>query len=224
MELHRGTYRVRGEVIDIFPAESDDEAVRVELFDDEIEAADTAEREAAILEEISALEAADVPEQQSLISIRDNRLAELRQELAVIRGEAPATEIDAAADGAIDAEQQPDKVIRTPRVEQPGIMDTIMGKVAAEFDEEVNFFRIDVDSSPDIIHQLGIRRLPSVYFFKDGEIVGFAIKAASPLGYGGEIGFMIGVDPDGTIIDTYCFNHMESSKEKKKLLKKQIKK
>jgi len=37
MELHRGTYRVRGEVIDIYPAESDDEAVRVELFDDEVE-------------------------------------------------------------------------------------------------------------------------------------------------------------------------------------------
>ncbi len=35
--LDRGTYRVRGEVIDIHPAESDDEAVRVELFDDEIE-------------------------------------------------------------------------------------------------------------------------------------------------------------------------------------------
>ena len=37
VELHRGTYRVRGEVIDIFPAESERDAVRVELFDDEIE-------------------------------------------------------------------------------------------------------------------------------------------------------------------------------------------
>ena len=37
MELRRATYRVRGEVIDIFPAESDAEAIRVELFDDEIE-------------------------------------------------------------------------------------------------------------------------------------------------------------------------------------------
>jgi excinuclease ABC subunit B len=37
VELQRGTYRVRGEVIDIRPAESGDEAVRVELFDDEIE-------------------------------------------------------------------------------------------------------------------------------------------------------------------------------------------
>jgi len=36
-ELDRGTYRVRGEVIDIFPAESEREALRVELFDDEIE-------------------------------------------------------------------------------------------------------------------------------------------------------------------------------------------
>ncbi|MGV6817921.1 MAG: excinuclease ABC subunit UvrB [Thiotrichales bacterium] len=36
-ELARGTYRVRGEVIDIYPAEEDKEAVRIELFDDEIE-------------------------------------------------------------------------------------------------------------------------------------------------------------------------------------------
>jgi len=38
IELNRGSYRVRGDVIDIYPAESDDEALRVELFDDEIEA------------------------------------------------------------------------------------------------------------------------------------------------------------------------------------------
>jgi excinuclease ABC subunit B len=37
VELHRATYRVRGEIIDIFPAESDSEAVRVELFDDQID-------------------------------------------------------------------------------------------------------------------------------------------------------------------------------------------
>jgi len=36
-ELRRATYRVRGEVIDIYPAESEKEALRVELFDDEIE-------------------------------------------------------------------------------------------------------------------------------------------------------------------------------------------
>lgn len=35
--FQRGTFRVRGEIIDIFPAESDDRSVRIELFDDEIE-------------------------------------------------------------------------------------------------------------------------------------------------------------------------------------------
>lgn len=35
--FERGQFRVRGEVIDIFPAESEQEAVRVEMFDDEIE-------------------------------------------------------------------------------------------------------------------------------------------------------------------------------------------
>ncbi|TLX45471.1 excinuclease ABC subunit B [Pseudoalteromonas phenolica] len=37
IDFSRGTYRVRGEVIDIFPAESVDIGVRVEMFDDEIE-------------------------------------------------------------------------------------------------------------------------------------------------------------------------------------------
>ncbi|MFN3162518.1 MAG: excinuclease ABC subunit UvrB, partial [Pseudohongiellaceae bacterium] len=37
MELHRATYRVRGDVIDIYPAESERDAIRIELFDDEIE-------------------------------------------------------------------------------------------------------------------------------------------------------------------------------------------
>jgi excinuclease ABC subunit B len=38
MELRRGTYRVHGEVIDVFPAESETEALRIELFDGEVEA------------------------------------------------------------------------------------------------------------------------------------------------------------------------------------------
>lgn len=37
MDFRRGTYRVRGDVIDIFPADSDAEAVRIELFDDEVD-------------------------------------------------------------------------------------------------------------------------------------------------------------------------------------------
>jgi excinuclease ABC subunit B len=41
LDLTQGTYRVRGDVIDIFPAESSREAVRVELFDETIEALST---------------------------------------------------------------------------------------------------------------------------------------------------------------------------------------
>ena len=36
-ELRRATYRVRGDVVDVYPAESEKEALRIELFDDEIE-------------------------------------------------------------------------------------------------------------------------------------------------------------------------------------------
>ena len=37
IDFKRGTYRVRGDVIDVFPADSDALALRVELFDEEIE-------------------------------------------------------------------------------------------------------------------------------------------------------------------------------------------
>ncbi|WP_040726043.1 excinuclease ABC subunit UvrB [Thiomicrorhabdus sp. Kp2] len=37
IELWRGNFRVRGDVIDIFPAEAEEYAVRIELFDDEVE-------------------------------------------------------------------------------------------------------------------------------------------------------------------------------------------
>ena len=37
VELRRATYRVRGDIIDVYPAESESEAIRIELFDDEVE-------------------------------------------------------------------------------------------------------------------------------------------------------------------------------------------
>ncbi|TEU28633.1 excinuclease ABC subunit UvrB [Alkanindiges illinoisensis] len=37
LEFTRGTYRLRGEILDIFPAESEQMAVRIEIFDDEID-------------------------------------------------------------------------------------------------------------------------------------------------------------------------------------------
>ncbi|AJI57134.1 excinuclease ABC subunit B [Francisella philomiragia] len=38
MDFSRGSFRVRGEVLDVFPADSEKDAIRVEFFDDEIEA------------------------------------------------------------------------------------------------------------------------------------------------------------------------------------------
>ena len=37
LDFQRTTFRVHGDVIDVFPAESDSQAVRIELFDDEVE-------------------------------------------------------------------------------------------------------------------------------------------------------------------------------------------
>lgn len=51
-------------------------------------------REDEIADRIATLESADVPDQQSLIEVRDNELAELRQELANIRGEVYEPPVD----------------------------------------------------------------------------------------------------------------------------------
>ncbi|KAA8735426.1 excinuclease ABC subunit UvrB [Acinetobacter qingfengensis] len=37
LEFTRGTYRIRGEILDVFPAESDQNAIRIELFDEEVD-------------------------------------------------------------------------------------------------------------------------------------------------------------------------------------------
>ena len=118
-------------------------------FDDELDTTEPLTREQEIENRISELEGADVPNQQSLIEIRDNELAALRQELADIRGESLDTAVDddiyaddesmdeeavADADGAVDddtaadaAEPEPTPAARTPRVSEPSIMDRVMG-------------------------------------------------------------------------------------------------
>ena len=63
-------------------------------------------REQEILDRIAEIEAADVPQQRSLIEIRDNELASLRQELAEIRGEVyePPVEDEMPADDEMAAD------------------------------------------------------------------------------------------------------------------------
>lgn len=37
VDFHRGTFRVRGDVVEVFPAHSEDQAIRLEFWDDELE-------------------------------------------------------------------------------------------------------------------------------------------------------------------------------------------
>ncbi len=98
-------------------------------------------REDEINQRIAELEAADVPQQQSLIEIRDNQLAQLRDELARIRGEVydPALDDpDPIADGDIDdlvedasidavpdeaEDTPPADIIRAPTRSEPSLVD-----------------------------------------------------------------------------------------------------
>ncbi len=136
-----------GESADTFVPEAEPEPE----FEPEAEplADDMSPREQEILDRIAELEGADVPQQQSLIEIRDNELAQLREELARIRGESyePVPEDpfvadedadaladdlvedvaeDAVADEAADEAPAPD-VIRSPtRAAEPSIVDRII--------------------------------------------------------------------------------------------------
>ena len=119
-------------------------------YDDTLEPAEAPTREEEIVDRIADLEAADVPDQPSLIEIRDNELAALRQELAEIRGEVyeppvPADEIVAEdeieadeVEPVAEAEEAPEEeaaarqpvptnIVRTPRASEPGIMDRLFG-------------------------------------------------------------------------------------------------
>ena len=125
----------------------DEEPAGIE-YDDELSTSEPTSREQEIENRIAELEGADVPDQQSLIEIRDNELASLRQQLADIRGETyepPAagvsadetaddevfadTDAEAADEAAVEDEADatpPPDVVRTPRVSEPGIMDRVM--------------------------------------------------------------------------------------------------
>ncbi len=71
-------------------------------FGDDLETTEPLTREQEIENQIAELEAADVADQPSLIEIRNSELAELRQELANIRGEIYEPPVDEMADEIVD--------------------------------------------------------------------------------------------------------------------------
>ncbi len=90
MELRRGTFRVRGDVIDIFPAESDRNAIRLELFGDDIDS--LSEFDPLIGEVVSRLTRTTIYPKSHYVTPRATIIAmidlvreELQQRLAELR-------------------------------------------------------------------------------------------------------------------------------------------
>lgn len=52
------------------------------------------------------------------------------------------------------------------------IMDSIIEGLAEDYRDAVGCYRVDVEVSKNVSHQMGIRRLPAIYFFKNGELSG----------------------------------------------------
>ena len=91
MELRRATYRVRGDVIDIYPAESERNAIRIELFDDEIEKLSYFDPlTGALIKEVPRLtvfpKSHYVTPREKLLGTLDNIRYELKERLSQLQG------------------------------------------------------------------------------------------------------------------------------------------
>ncbi|MEB4589650.1 excinuclease ABC subunit UvrB [Candidatus Thiothrix sp. Deng01] len=91
LDLQRGAFRVRGEVIDIHPAESDREAIRIELFDDEIDSLSYFDPlTGEVLRRVPRLTVYPkthyVTPREVLLEAVDHIKAELKERLAALRG------------------------------------------------------------------------------------------------------------------------------------------
>jgi excinuclease ABC subunit B len=111
VDLRQGTYRVRGDVIDIFPAESEREAVRVQLFDDEIETLSwfdplTGELLRKVPRATIFPKTHYVTPRERLLAAIDEIKAELRERLVVLR--------------------EADKLVEAQRLEQRTLFDLEM--------------------------------------------------------------------------------------------------
>ena len=91
VDFYRATYRVRGDVIDIFPAESEREAVRVELFDEEVEQISIFDPlTGEVLQKVPRItifpKSHYVTPKETLLDMIDDVKAELKERLEQLRG------------------------------------------------------------------------------------------------------------------------------------------
>ena len=135
-----------------------DEEPAGQVYDDEIATAEPLTREQQIESRIAELEAAEVPDQPSLIEIRDNELAALRQELADIRGEVyepPVADVveDVVEDPFVDdlmAEEPGEEIAEETDID--GLLpDDAEAEVADEAAEDAMAETAEPDTTPTTI-------------------------------------------------------------------------
>ena len=90
LELRRGTFRVRGDVIDVYPSESERLAVRIELFGDEVDVLSrfdplTGSSEGSLTRLTVYPKSHYVTGRQTILDVVDEIIEELRQRLQVLR-------------------------------------------------------------------------------------------------------------------------------------------
>ena len=54
----------------------------------------------------------------------------------------------------------------------------IIDELATEYEGRVNIGKMDVDNNNDVVAQFGVRNIPTVLFFKDGQVVDKQVGAA----------------------------------------------
>jgi len=98
MELRRGTYRVRGDIIDIFPGDEESQAIRIELFDEEVDSIcllDPLTGEMLRkLERVTVYPKSHyVTPRQVVLDAAESIAAELKEHLEVLRGQNKLVEL-----------------------------------------------------------------------------------------------------------------------------------
>ncbi|MBU2676458.1 MAG: LysM peptidoglycan-binding domain-containing protein, partial [Gammaproteobacteria bacterium] len=111
------------------------------VYDDELVTEEPLTREQELQNRIDELEAADVPAQRSLIEIRDNELATLRQELANIRGEVYEPPVD----------EVPVEDVDGPFVDDSADVETDVDDLFADQDEAVAEEPVVDDAAADAV-------------------------------------------------------------------------
>lgn len=55
----------------------------------------------------------------------------------------------------------------------------ILAELAAQYQQQIEFYQIDMDHYPGIADRFGIQRIPTLLFFRNGQVVDFLTGAVS---------------------------------------------